>query len=146
MHILQNSFSCNDLIFTSQPNLGAYSSIHSSCHNSIVLAKFDFKICYPPPYSKEVWNVNEAETDLNRRSLNDLKWERAFSNTSVNGKVCIFNKFVLNILSNLIPHNTILCHDKDPLWFNSRIKSLLQVKNNVFKNYIQKEQNQYSIA
>ena len=36
-HILNNSFSCIDLLFTSQPNLvielGAHSSLHSNCHN-----------------------------------------------------------------------------------------------------------------
>ena len=32
-------------------------------------------------------------------------------------------------------HETILYNDKDPPWFNSRIKSLLQDKNEIFKTY-----------
>ena len=68
-------------------------------------------MCYPPPYSREVWHFKEAKTDLIRRALNDFNWERTFSNTNVNEKVCIFNKSVLNVLSNFIP--TILCDDKD---------------------------------
>ena len=36
---------------------------------------------------------------------------------------------VLKVLSNFIPHETILCDDKDPPWFNSRIKSLFQAEN-----------------
>ena len=131
--ILQNSSSCIDLIFTSQPNLviesGVDSSLHVSCHHQIVFAKFNLKICYPPPYSRQVWYFKEAEIDLIRRALNDSNWERAFSNTNVNEKVCIFNKSVLNVLSNFIPHETIFCDDKDPPWFNSQIKSLLQAKN-----------------
>ena len=47
----------------------------------------------------------------------------------------IFGKSVLKVLSNFIPHETILCDDKDPPWFNSRIKFLLQAKNKIFKNY-----------
>ena len=47
----------------------------------------------------------------------------------------MFNKSVLNVLSNFIPHETILCADKDPPWFNSQIKSILQAKNKVSKNY-----------
>ena len=94
-----------------------------------------FKIRYPPPYSREVWHFKEANTDLIRRALNDFNWERAFSNTNVNEKLCIFNKSVLNVLSNFIPHETILCDDKDPPWFNSRIKSFLHGKNKIFKNY-----------
>ena len=75
------------------------------------------------------------KTELIRRPLNEFNWERAFSNTHVNEKVCIFNKSVLNVLSNFIPHETILCDDKNSPWFNSRTKSLLQDKNKIFKNY-----------
>ena len=117
-HILPNYSSCIDLIFTSQPNMviesGIHSSLHSSCHHQIVFAKFDLKICYPPPYSREIWHFKEAETDLIRRALNDFNWERTFSNTNVNKKVCIFNKSVLNVLSNFISNENILCGDKDP--------------------------------
>ena len=114
---------------------GIHSSHHSSCHHQIIFAKFNLKICYPPPYSREVWHCKEGKTDLIRRALNDFNWERAFSNTNVNEKLCMFNKSVLNILSNFTPHKTILCDDKYPPWFNSRIKSLLQDKNKIFKNY-----------
>ena len=34
--------------------------------------------------------------------------------TSVNEKVDIFNRTILTILSNFIPHEIILCDDKDP--------------------------------
>ena len=56
-HILPNSSSCIDLIFTSQPNMviepGIHSSLHSSCDHQIVFAKFSLKIFYSP-YSREV--------------------------------------------------------------------------------------------
>ena len=58
-HILPNSSSCIDLIFTSQPNMviesGIHSFLHSSCHHQIVFAKFYLKTCFPPPYSREAW-------------------------------------------------------------------------------------------
>ena len=146
LHIYCKIFPCVLTIFTSQPNLviesGVHSSLHSSCNYQIVFAKFNLKICYPPPYSRQVWHFKEAETGIIRRALNDFNWERAFSNTNVNQKVCIFNKSVLNVLSNFIPHETILCNDKDPpppSWFKSRIKSLLQAENKVFKNYRKKK-------
>ena len=34
-------------------------------------------------------------------------------------KVAIFNNTILNILSNFIPHEAIVCNDKDPSWFNN---------------------------
>ena len=43
------------------------------------------------------------------------------SNTSINEKGDIFNRTILNVLSNFIPHETIVCNDKDPPWFNNRI-------------------------
>ena len=114
---------------------GIHSSLHLSCHHQIVFPKFNLKMCYPKQYSREIWHFKGVKTDLIRRALNDFNWEKAFSNSNNNEKVCIFNKSIINVLSNAIPRKTILCDDKDPLWFNSRIKSLLQSKNNVFKNY-----------
>ena len=61
-------------------------------------------------------------------------------NTSVDGKVDIFNRTILNILSNFIPHETIVFDDKDPPWFNNRIKTLIQKKkkkkNATYKNLL----------
>ena len=42
---------------------------------------------------------------------------------------------IYNILSNFIPHQTITIDDKDPPWFNTKIKSLLQEKNKIYKNF-----------
>ena len=51
--------------------------------------------------------------------------KKASSNKNVNEKVDTFNKAILNILSNFIPHETITCDDRDPPWFNKKIKSLI---------------------
>ena len=40
----------------------------------------------------------------------------------------IFNKTVLNVLSNFIPHEVVVCDDKDPPWVNGIIKSLINEK------------------
>ena len=99
----------------------------------LFLKKFNLKVCYPPPYSRQVWHLKEAETDLIRKELNDFNWERAFSNTNVNKKISILSKSVLNALSNFIPRETIICNEKDTPWFNSWIKFLLQAKSKIFK-------------
>ena len=58
MHILDSSFSCIDLIFTSQPNLviesGVHPSLHQNCHHQIIYAKFNLQMFYPPPYCREI--------------------------------------------------------------------------------------------
>ena len=131
-HISNPSSSCIDLIFSSQPNLitdsGVHSSMHSNCHHQIVFAKFNLYIVYPPLYLREIWHYREANTRLIRRVIKESNWERAFSSKNVNEKVDIFNRTVLNILSNFIPHEAIVCNDKDPPLFNNRIKTLIKEK------------------
>ena len=52
-HILTDSSSCIDLIFTSQPHLvmesGVHSSLHQNCQHQIICAKINLKVFYPPP-------------------------------------------------------------------------------------------------
>ena len=129
-HLLDNSSSCIDLIFTSQPNLvvesGVHPSLHFNCHHQIVFAKFNLMISYPPPYSREVWHYREANTDLIRKTISNFNWEKALYNTNVNKEVSIFDETILNVLSNFILHETLTCDDKDPPWFNYRIKSFAE--------------------
>ena len=92
-------------------------------------------IVYPPPYLREIWHYREANRGLIRYAIKEFNWERAFSNTSVNKKVDIFNRTVLNILSNFIPHEIIVCNEKDPPWFNNRRKTLIQEKSATYMIY-----------
>ena len=138
-HISNISSSCIDLIFTPQPNLitdcGVHSSLHPNCHHQIVFEKLNLHIVYPPPYSRETWHYREANTGFIRRAIKELNWKRTFLNSSVNEKVDIFNRTILNILSNFISYEIIICDEKDPLWFKNRIKSLIQEKNATYKTY-----------
>ena len=99
----------------SQPSLiadsGVHSSLHPSCHHQIVFAKLNLRIVYPPPYLREIWHDREANTGIIRRAIKQFNWEIAFSNKSVNEKVDIFNRSILNILSKFIPHEIIVCDD-----------------------------------
>ena len=117
-HILESYSSCIDLIFTTQPNLvvesGVHPSLHPNCHHHIVFAKFNLQIYYPPPYPRKIWHSEQANTELIRRAITDFNWDRAFLNTNVNEKDSIFSNATLNILSNFIPHEAIVCDDKDP--------------------------------
>ena len=48
----------------------------------------------------------------------------------------MFNKIIKNIMSNYIPHETIICDDKDPPWINKDIKQLILDTNHTYKSYI----------
>ena len=39
-----------------------------------------------------------------------------------------FYKTIWNIVSNFIPHETVICDDRDPPWINTRIKNLINDK------------------
>ena len=138
-HILNNSSTCINLIFTSQPNLiiesNIHPSLHPNCHHQIVYAKIKLLVYFPPPYSREVWHYKDANTELIKRAIEKFDWQGTFLNTSVSEKVTIFNNTVLNILSNFILQETILYDDKDPPWFNNKIKTLIQAKNAAFTSF-----------
>ena len=144
-HILESSSSCIDLIFTTQPNLvvesGVHPSLHPNCHHQIVFAKFNLQIYYPPPYPREIWHYKQANTELIRRAITDFNWDRAFLNINVNGNVYIFSNTILNIPRILIPHETIVCGNKDPPWFNRAIRSLIQEKKDRFNKYRKSKNN-----
>ena len=73
-HVLENSLSCIDLIFTSQLNLvvdsGVHPSLHPNCHHQIVYAKFNLKIHFPPPYEREIWHYAQGDTELKEQFIN----------------------------------------------------------------------------
>ena len=146
-HILDNSRSCIDLIFTSQPNMvidsGVHASLHANCHHQIIYAKFDLKIIYPPPYERTVWHFKHANSDHIKRAIDIFDWESALNYIDANDQVSVFNSTILNIISNFIPNETITCDDRDPPWMNSFIKNLIRAKDNFYKKFVRKSNNMY---
>ena len=63
-----------------------------------------------------------------------ISGEKAFSDPNISEKVSLFNKTILNILKNYIPHQTIIADHKDTPWFNSSTKSLIENNNKLRKN------------
>ena len=55
-----------------------------------------------------------------------LKSQSARKASYIYEKVDIFNRTILNILSNFFLHEIIAREYKDPPWFNNRIKTLIQ--------------------
>ena len=138
-YILNSSSSCIDSIFTSQSDLvmesGLYSSLHSSCHHQVDFSKFNLSILYPPPYERTVWFYEKPNPELIRRAINELDWTKALSNVSISKKVCYFTETLLNIIRNFIPHEKIVCDDRDSPWMNGDIKNLINEKNLAYKSH-----------
>ena len=106
-HLLPNSSSCIDLIFTDQPNLvvdcGVHPSLHSNYHQ-IIYYKFNLMIEYPPPHEHLVWNYNHANQNAIARALDQVDWHFLFFNKNVHKQISILNRTLMNIFSNFIPN------------------------------------------
>ena len=139
-HILPNSSSCIDLIFTNQPNLvtesGVHQSLHPKCHHQIVFAKLNLKVEYLPLYERLIWDYKNADIPSINRAIDIFDWRNSFEGKNVHEQVHFFNKTILNIFHNYITNKTILCNDKDPPWFDNENRNILTMKNKIFEQYI----------
>ena len=70
---------------------------------------------------KELFGTMKANTELIRRANDQFDWLRTLSNVNVDEKVYFLTKTLLNIIQNFIPHETIVCDDRDPPWINKEI-------------------------
>ena len=129
-HILPNSSSCIDLIFTNQPNLvvncGTHSTLNTKCHHQITHCKLNLNIDYPPPYERLVWNYKKANTESIKKSLESVNWKTLFNNKTVNKQVSIFNETIINIFSNFVPNKLVTFDDSDPPWMSDFIKNKIK--------------------
>ena len=77
--------------------------------------------------------------------INQFNWERAFENKNVDEKDLTFNKTALNIFSNCILHELIVCDDKGPPQFNTKIKSLFHEQIKTYKGLGKNTENNHQI-
>ena len=95
-HILRNSLSCIDLIFTDQPSLvvdsGVHPTLHENCHHQITYCKLNLKIVYPPPYEHLVWDFKRADVNAITAAINQVDWKFMFSCKNIHQQVNIFNE------------------------------------------------------
>ena len=98
----------------------------------------------------QIWSQNSLSTSLRtwnmalsegqywsiRKEIKQFSWDRSFKNLDVNEMVFLFNRTIKKILSNYIPHEIIVCDDRDPSWINNRVKELINEKNDTFQCYL----------
>ena len=139
-HILPNSSTCIDLLFTNQPNLiieaRVYPSLHPNCHHQIIFAKINFEIFFPPIYDRQIWHYNNADINGIRASINNVNWDSVFLGINVNKQVELFNNYILNIFHNFIPNEIISIGESDPPWITDNIRKNISHKDNLYINYI----------
>ena len=115
---------------------GTRASLDSYCHHQIVHCKVNFRIPPPLPFERRIWHFNRANAAAIKRSMNSFPWRQHLNtNTNPNWQVKIFTDTFLNIMSNFIPHETKRFDPRDPPWITKPLKTMLNRKNKLFKNY-----------
>ena len=139
-HILPDSSSCIDLIFSSRDDFvsesGVLPSLHPRCHHQLVYTKFNLKVSLPPAYKRRIWDFSRANPDSINRALNGINWERAFEGLDLDSRVSFLTECVTNVFSNLVPNKVITVRAKDALWMTPEIKRLLIEKAKIYKHYV----------
>ena len=147
-HVLENSSSGIDLIFTNQPNLimdsGVHPSLHSKCHHQVIYAKLNLQIEYPPPYIREVWDYGKAQVNLINKAIKNFNWNELFSGQNIHNQIKLFNTTILNIFRNFIPSKVILCDYKESPWLNDEIRLLIKQKKLIYRT--QRKYNDFDIG
>ena len=107
----------------SPPNMvmesGVHASLHPHCHHQIILAKFDLKVFYPPPYERTMWHFSQANSDRIKKAVDLFDWESALINLDVNEQVPVFNDTIINIMLNFVPNEVIICDNRVPPWMKT---------------------------
>ena len=70
---------------------------------------------------------------LIKKSLENFDWQNAFLNCNPNEQISVLTKTIPNIMNNFIPNETVLVDDRDPPWITSKLKSMIQEKNLLWK-------------
>ena len=110
-HILAESFSCFDLIFTSHQNLvmesWVHKSLHSNCHHQITYTKFNFKVHYLAPYEREIGHYDKPNVDHIRKTFNRSFGEKELRNLNIYDINHLFCKTFKSIISIYMPDQTV---------------------------------------
>ena len=124
--------SCIDLIFCSQHNLiqnsGTRASLFERCHHQIVYAEVNFKVFYPPPYKRKIWDYNNVDVYKINESLSQIDWDTHLRRKDPHEQVRYLNDCIMNVFNNYCPNKIITCRDKDSPWMTDSSKKLLRNK------------------
>ena len=119
-HVLLNSSSYIDLIFTDQPNLvvdsGVPYSLHPNCHHQITFSRYNLNVEYPPPYERLVWDYDKANTESIKQAVIQINWQNLFLNKDVHQQVRTLNDIAINVFSNFVPNKIVTFVDRGPPW------------------------------
>ena len=143
-HLIGNSKSCIDLIFTDQPKLviasGVHPSLHDHCHHQIIYGKLSVSNIKLPPYKRKIWYCDNANFAASRKSIEMFHWQEHLGNLKCpNEQVKLLNEVLLNIYSNFIPNKVKTIRPHQAPWITDKIKTLRK-KNHTYRKFVKNGQ------
>ena len=98
--------SCIDFTFcTNQSvtsNYGVHVSIFDKYQRNTIYGKINITVLLAPTYVQEVWNYKKANTENIKKTTSNFDWNKAFEKHSVDEKIELLHKTLLNIFRNYI--------------------------------------------
>ena len=144
-HLMDDSKSCIDLIFTDQPNLviesGVHPSLHEQCHHQIVYGKLSVSYVKLPPYKRRMWYYHKANCAAIKRSFELFRWHEHLNNmTCPDDQAELLNEVLLNVISNFIPKKVKKIRPHQAHWITDNVKNFLREKNCAYRNFVRSGQ------
>ena len=132
-HLMGDSKSCIDLIFTDQPNLvvdtGVHPSLHEQFHHQIVYGKLSVSNIAPFPYNRRIWYYIKANFVNIMKSIEMFRWHEQLGKiTCPDAQVKLLNDVLLNIYSNFIK-------PRQAPWITQDVKKFLRKKNHAYASF-----------
>ena len=117
-HILPNSATCIDLIFTNETNFvidsGVLPSVFPRCHHQLIFAKVSFTTFFPPVYRRRIWDFSRTNVNAIRQAVNSVDGDWLLNGLNTDERVKFLTVCVLNVFYNL-PNKVIIIRSKDTL-------------------------------
>ena len=140
-HILPNSASCIDLIFTTETNFvtdsGVLPSLFPRCHHQLIFAKVSFTTFFPSSYEQRIWDFSRANINAIRQAVSSVDWDRAFNGLNIDERVKFLTECVLNVFYNFTSNKVITIRSKDTLWMTPEIKRMILEKAKIYRRYVE---------
>ena len=130
---------CIDLIFCSNQNViskyGLDTSIFDKYHHIIIYGKIKIHVPFRPKYVREVWDYSKANVQNIKESVKNFSWGKALDSLSIDSKVDLLNKTLLNIFWNHIPNKKIKCDYHQSPRMTDSIKRPLKERSKLTRIY-----------
>ena len=132
-HIMGNSKSCIDAIFTDQPNLflqyGVHPSLQEQCHCQILYGELCITNPIPPPYRHRIWFYDRADAHAIQKSIQIFNWCEYEGHLNFpDQQIQILTETLLNIFSSVIPYKAITVTPRQAPWITQSIKNFILKK------------------